>query len=442
MLNTSILKLTLLNISLSPFSRTHFSSYCQFTVDRSFFSNSYNTLFYFHNLAGQNKFSKTIFHNILNRAILADGSIDYSYNSTVITNRLSPLISSSCTFTFVNCMFRNCSIRGETVHGGAVSIHVSPSDLYDVDLSFTKTSFYNCNTAGGHGGAIYGFRLGDLSLDRTCFNNCCTQESSATGDTGMGQACFIWHRTTSDHSKAIFSSLSACPDSLAVRNTESVLSIFSGHVDIDDCNFTNNWVDKVASAICLTEQKLCNIYFTNCINCTGESTMHIGGFEDKGTESCDINNINFINCRNTSASSKYGGVLVGYYTTITVEDCVFIMKGNKYLVASSYEYDLVTSLTFSRCIFDMPLDDLIDKTRCSFQADCKYDASPATNTLQNFNSKECWEIYSDTSKSENPLVYSFFVVFAFFAAIVGFGLYLQISTSFGDATALTATSYM
>lgn len=421
MLNSTILGLSTILLAGSPFSMAPVAGSRSLSVDKSIFSRSLHTLFYFNIFAGDAKFSKTTFDNIIGGAIRVDSA--YDAKDQVIEKRFKPNIMSQNYYSFESCMFRNCHCSGEKDNGGAVSINVPASQEFDVDLSFEFSSFYNCYAAGGQGGALYGFRIGDVSILETCFSYCFTRESSSTHDTGTGQAVYLHHRASTERTKARGSSYDKCPQQAAMfPNTETVFYVMMGKVDFDHSNFTNNVVETGSSAICLVEQVYCNIDYTTCDNCVGESTIHIIGQTDA---TCDINTVNFINCANHSDVTELYGILAVLFAEITIDDSVFIMKDNQFLAARD-KSDSTSKITFRRCKFDRPQSGLSNKDICEFN-DCEFSITdPKTNKFTYFDSRECWEIEPNRLPAANT-VYAFFIFFILFCGIVGFGIYLQVT---------------
>ncbi|KAK8886914.1 hypothetical protein M9Y10_037947 [Tritrichomonas musculus] len=434
MLNSTILGLSTILLAGSPFSMAPVSGSRTFSVDKSLFTRSIHNLFYFNIFTGNAKFSKTTFDNIIGGAIRVDSA--YDAKDQVIEKRYAPNIMSQNFYSFESCMFRNCHISGEKFNGGAVSINVPAGKDFDVDISFEFSSFYNCYAAGGQGGALYGYRIGDVSLLETCFSMCFTREQSSTGDTGTGTAVYLHHRASTERTKSRGSSYDRCPPQAAMYpNTESVFYVMMGKVDFDHSNFTNNVVEQGSSAICLVEQKYCNIDFTSCINCIGENTIHIVGQTDA---SCDINTVNFVNCANHSEAKELYGVVAVLYTQITLDDSVFIMGDNKFLAIRDQK-DTTSKITFNKCTFDRAQNQLSDTSICDFKSCAFGTQDPKTNKFTYFDSRECWEINPDRLPASNT-VYAFFIFFALFCGIVGFGIYLQV-TQVLCGEAVVSTNY-
>ncbi|OHS95012.1 hypothetical protein TRFO_10714 [Tritrichomonas foetus] len=429
MLNSTIVGLSAILLASNPFSLAQTTGRRMFNVDRSIFSKSLHNVFYFNTFLGSAKFSKATFDNIIGGAIKVES---YDAKDQVIEKRFSPNIMSQNYYSFESCMFRKCFTTGEKSNGGAISINVNPGIDYDVDLSLEFSSFYNCYVAGGQGGAIYGFRIGDVDIKETCFQQCTTREKSETEDTGSGTACYIWHRANTERCRLRGSSFDRCPETGVMNpNTETVFFVLMGRADSDDCNFTNNFIEKVASAIAFTEQHSCDVDFTSFINCSGECTIFLSGQTDAN---CDINTVNFVNCA-SHPDTKNPAIILGYATVVTLEKCVFIMGTDKYLAARS-ETDTTSKFTFSDCIFDRKQNDLVDTTICNFNS-CNFDvSSPETNKFTFFDSRECWEIEPDRLPASNT-VYAFLLFFALFGAIVGFGLYLQLTQVLGGNTVIS-----
>ena len=421
MLNSTILGLSTILLAGSPFSMAPGAGVRSFSVDKSLFSRSLHNLFYFNIFSGNAKFSKTTFDSIVGGAIRVDSA--YDAKDQFIEKRYAPNIMPANYYSFESCMFRNCHCTGEKMNGGAVSITVPSGKEFDVDISFEFSSFYNCYAAGGQGGALYGSRIGDVSILETCFSYCFTREQSTTGDTGMGTAVYIHHRASTERTRARGSSYDKCPPQAAMfPNTETVFYVMMGKVDFDHSNFTDNVVETGSSAICLAEQVYCNIDFTTCRNCIGESTVHIIGQTDA---TCDINTVNFVNCANHTEAKELYGVIAILYTKITLDQSVFVMGDNKFLAVRD-KSDSTSKITFRECIFDRAQNDLVDLSVCAF-TDCKFSqSSPKTNKFTYFDSRECWEIEPNRLPASNS-VYAFFIFLVFFCVIVGFGIYLQVT---------------
>ena len=425
MLNTTLLGLTTLLLANSPFSLSQSSQYRNFQVDKSVFSKSLQNLFYFNAFAGKALFRKTTFDNILGGAIRVD-SISYDAKDLEINERFAPNIMSQNFYAFESCMFRRCLASGERVNGGAISITVPAGRDFDVDLSLEFSSFYACRCSGGQGGAIYGFRIGDVDIKETCFEECTTHEDSSTGDTGMGTAVYAWHRADTERSRARGSSFTKCPGTSYMNpNTETVFFILMGQADTDDTNFTQNFIEKEASAIAFLEQHICEVDYTSFINCTGECTVYFSGHDNSIS---DINTVNFVGCKHHS-EAKNPAIIRGLSTTITLENCVFILDGNRFLAANAGT-DSTTHFTFSGCQFDASSkENLNDQSIMTFNSDCKF-GSASTHEFTYFDSRECWEIEPDRLPASDS-VYAFFIFFILFAAIVAFGVFLQVTQVLG-----------
>lgn len=361
MINLTIVKLSAIFLAGSPFSFSPSIGVHSFSIDDSFFSRSLHSLLYFNIFSGKTQITKTIFNNIIGGSIRVESA--YEVKDQVILKRFSPNIMEGNYYIFESCMFRNCHCTGEKLNGGAVNINVPSLKEFEVDLSFEFCSFYNCYSAGGYGGAVYGFHIGDVSILETCFNTCFTRESSLTGNIGIGTAVYISHLTSTGRTRGRFSSYTECPKEAAkFPNTEDVFHVSSGKVDLTHSNFSNNVVEFGSSAIHLNEQAYCIIAFTTCRECIGESTISIVGMNDA---TCDIDTLNFVDCVNHSEDKVLYGIFTILYTKVTVEQSVFIMKNNKFL-AMRDKSDSFSTVKFSKCIFDRASDDLYNGKICSF----------------------------------------------------------------------------
>lgn len=437
MLNTTIVALTTALLCGSPFTLSPSKSYRTFSVDKSNFAKSLHTVFYFNSFFGQSKFAKTTFDSIIGGAVRAESA--YDVKDQIIEKRVFYTPFTDNRYSFESCMFRNCHITGELNNGGAISISASTSSFdQDVDFSIEFSSFYNCWCAGGQGGAIALTLISDADILHTCFDSCTTREQSETGDFGAGTAVYITHRLNAKltlRTKSRGSSYNKCPSTGVMNpNTQSVFYSYQGEIDIDHSNFTQNFVEKSAAALLLFEPKTCFIDYLNLINQTGEYTVYISSQSDS---SCDINTVNFVYCNQHADAKSYKGVLAGLHTQITIEDSVFILGSNQYLATKTHTSD-TSRFTFSKCVFDQDTSFYQDPSICTFNS-CSKSDNPATNDITFFDSRECWEIEPERLPASDS-VYAFFLVFAVFAGLIGFGLYLQI-TQFTGGNATISEKY-
>lgn len=310
MINSTIIKLSALFLAGSPFSFSPSKGIHSFSIDESFFSRSLHTVLYFNIFPGQTQITKTTFNKIIGGAIRVEST--YEVKDQVILKRFNPNIMEGNCYIFESCMFQNCHCTGENINGGAVSINVPSSKEFEVGLSFEFCSFYNCYSAGGYGGAVYCFHIGDVNILETCFNTCFTRELSSTNITGIGTAVCISHLTSTGQTRGRFSSYTECPKEAAkFPNTGSVFHVSSGKIDFTHLNFSNNVVEFGSSAFHLNEQIYCKIEFTTCKECIGESTISIAGINDA---ICDINTLNFVDCVNHSDDKVLFGIFTVLYT--------------------------------------------------------------------------------------------------------------------------------
>lgn len=386
MINSTILKLSIVFLSGSPFSYTPAAGVSSFSIDRSYFSKSLHTLFYFNIFSGEAQIAKTTFDNIIGGAIQVES--DYYEKGIIIVKRFSPNIISSNTYTFEKCMFRNCYCTGEKMNGGAVCANVAYSNNLDVDFTFKSSSFYNCRSQGGFGGAFYGYHICDVNILETCFNACFTRKVSGSIP-GVGTAVYIDHITSTKRTKGRGSSYIECPKEAAgYPYTESVFFVSTGIINFDYSNFSNNVVEYGSSAICMFSYADNKISFTTCNKCVGEFTFLITGMNNT---SCDLNTLNFINCTHHVEAKDFYGIFAILYVKVNIKQSVFIMSNNK-ILAMRDVHDSSSIITFSKCTFDIAQSDLFNIEICEF-IDCSFSKIDlVTNKYSYFNSQECWEI--------------------------------------------------
>lgn len=277
MINTTILCLSAVFLTKSPFSIVHLTGINSFSVDKSLFSRSLQNLFYFNINQGNALFSNTIFNDILGCTILAESA--YDAKDVIIKKRFSPNVISADYYSFESCLFQNC--RSFKNNGGAICIKV-PSDIdLTVDISLEFSSFYKCYTQSGFGGAIYLYHFGDASILETCFLECYANESSSDRIT-EGSTIYINHRAFTERTRLRGSSIFSCPsDPNYCHKCDSVFKVCSGKTDSSHCNFTNNYIEIGSSAISFIEQARNEIEYSQFINCTGENTFFILGQNDE-----------------------------------------------------------------------------------------------------------------------------------------------------------------
>ena len=365
MINTTILSLSAVFLTKSPFSIVHLTSINSFYVDKSLFSKSFQSVFYFNINQGNVLFSNTLFKNILDCAILSD------FKDKIINQRFSPNVNSARYYTFESCLFQNCI--SNKYNGSAICITVPKNSNFDVDISFEFSSFYKCRTQNGFGGAIYLYHFGDVSILETCFLECYASESSSDNNV-EGSTVYINHRTSTERTRLRACSINSCPsDPLLCHKCDSIIKIFFGKISSVHSNFTNNCIEFGSSGISLSEQIIINIDLSQFMNCTGENTIFIIGENDNAFI---IDTCNFINCVNNSSSSdKNNGIFVVFCKLLNIKESVFIMNSNKFLISENNSKSILYDL--NHCFF----------TGCTFSL-----INPSHNKYTYFDSKECWEI--------------------------------------------------
>lgn len=391
MINSTILRLSTILLSNSPFSLSTISGYHIFSVEKSFFTRSINTLFYFNIFIGNATFSKTTFDSIIGGAIRVD--LSYVLKYQIIENQFYVNATSQNYYFFENCNFHKCQVTGKQNNGGAISINVHIPTNIDIDTSFEFTSFYDCHSEG-KGGAIYLYKTGDVSILESCFLQCFT---SCSEEKGTGTVAYIHHRSSTERGKIRGSSFYGCPQSNDMHpNTDTVLYAYMGKSAFSSTNFTQNKVNHGSSALFILEQKVISIDFTSFINLTGENTIHFIG---NLYATADIDSINVVNCVNNNGDLN--AIFIFRYTTINVENSVFIMKTNKNLAINDSN-DTHDFINFNKCHFDLPQEELVNESICKFQF-CHFDViNPATIKSIYFDSRECWDVNRFPKPTKTP----------------------------------------
>ena len=196
-----------------------------------------------------------------------------------------------------NIEINNCliSIISSIGNGGAIFVNISPCNLL-----ITESTFYQCISLSGHGGAIF-FQNGmDILLSKNCAIEC-----KASNDRQ-----FAFLQTSRNHSLFFFS-ISKCFNQSIKYIT---LALFGGTQNISQCNISNNKNIRISTIEYYYPYKMDSV-LNNFFNNTCSTYRNIFLFGNVG-------NIYKCNILQNNCPSEQGVVTL-WYGVYTFYDCIF-----------------------------------------------------------------------------------------------------------------------
>lgn len=387
MLNVSIFALARAFSASAPNSISTISQFRSFSIQRSSFSNYLISVFHFSSYHIKTHISQVKFQNIIGTAIKFQGS---DLISQEILQR-SDMGNTYSDITIKRAMFKNCD--GGEYSGGALFItEADSSNPIKVDIK--ESSFYNCATTGGQGGAFY-IEAGYLHISLSCLFRC-------TSVSANGQA-FV--ASVSKEFSLIKSSVIQCPGKDQLSESD-VAQIAGGLQIMENVNFSSSHVDDDWAGFHSDAASSISFSYLNVFDNVGNTLI---GLVDVPLSSL-ISNINFVN-------NKVSSFLIGYDQPFTMNNCVFISNGISIL---ENDQPVQVSATFNSCSFDQSQAAINFPLYIKIN-NCEFSIIKPTHKMSEFNSDQCWEISPSNTGSIGLIVFFFL-----FAGIICVGAYFQV----------------
>lgn len=426
MLNTSILALNAILLSKAPFSLAQSHQKRSLFVSNSHFSQALNGVFRFNHQLSQTAFRHSTFNKIIGQAIALDTAA-YKFIDSLISIRIDLNLTFSETVLVDSCMFSHC-LAIQKQFGGALCISSqTPVGIGLVNIQYC--SFFGCVTSDGEGGAVF-THVSSSHILYSCFFSCNTRTNVQNPEDNAGQAAYIMNDLgASAQSSLILNGVSfvQCPGK-DVSHSTTVVYAALGNQDIDDCNFTDNYIQKASGGLHSDLSIHFNMKSVNFINNTGDCICALNNLEKEDTISyCNmIDNtlrtenekcLFYVLCTEPSYGFPFDHIV---FVQSSAPD-VFAFGGQE-----QQQQVVLTNCIFQKSFDHFKLEDV--SSWCTVQYRDKNNTvadSPATNPVTVFNSEECW--YIEPPKYPAGAASNLFYVFLIlFIGVVGAGIFFQI----------------
>ena len=256
------------------------------------------------------------------------------------------IYSTSCSvlFDIIGCLFIH--IYGSS-HGGA--IYLVPSGHFPIYIK--ESTFYNCTSNNGNGGAIYIYTSSGYNLEIEIMKICASQCKIATSSTALGHFLFIDSSIEANSKTALsYISMNYCGEI-----TQGISNIYLFESLLNLLNTNESFCQSFrSSALYLIPSRTLSCHFNTFFNNTSSDFDFIYIQGPATVYSASIQNSNFI--RNQCLASIIN--ITTYGSRLTIQECIFInntgsilFKSNiaNILVKNCYIYHLTTvgvSVTF------------------------------------------------------------------------------------------------